>query len=65
MKDFKKLGKTLSKQEQKNLKGGQDDIRCIETSGCNSDLQCGDGSGADCICGHYINETYNHCIKLT
>ena len=63
MQNFKKLGKVLSKQEQRNLKGGTEDPppNCIETSGCTSDSNC-NAHNADCICGRFTGETNNHCI---
>ncbi|MCC7402711.1 MAG: hypothetical protein IT214_14625 [Chitinophagaceae bacterium] len=63
---FKSLGKVLSKQEQKLIKGGiVSPGQCIETSGCTDDSKCGDGTGTDCVCGTFKGEKNNHCIKLT
>jgi len=62
MKKFENLGKKLSKEEQKKIKGGNFDPGTNPCSGlCESDSDC---LNADCVCGIRPNDPVAKCYWL-
>jgi hypothetical protein len=63
MKKLETLGKVLSKEEQKKIKGGPvDPDNPCKTGACTDDSQCGH---ADCICGTTVIDPNPKCHWLT
>ena len=61
MKKFEKLGKALSKEEQKKIKGGPiDPGHCAKDGACTTDSECSDATH-DCICGHTVTDPNDKC----